>query len=505
MPSRRDELNAYSFARRRAVAAFLAPSPTGSEESAPRPLRTVLPGMIIGAVLLAGFGAWGMFRPAAPKGWSAEARNVVVGSESTTRYVVLKTHGRKQLHPVLNMASARLLLDPGSFEVLKVDEKILDGGELPRGATLGIPYAPDRLPDAREAASPKVWTVCELPTGDEGRLVERTVYVLAGEERAKVEGRDRLRGRQSLFVQGPDRTRYLVTADGTSHPIGEGAAARAEQPGTRLSQLVRALLGEGARPQQVSKEWLAALNPGKPLTFPELQAAGAAAGVPGLPKATDRIGMVLTAATGDGPQHYVVLPGRIAPVSDLVARLLMSAPGAQAMYPGEVPAPQPVAPQAVASGVRPFYGDRGWPDQIPVQANTGDRTVACGVYHGAKDAPERPELSLWAGSRRPLEAVDSGTGTYVTPGTGLLLRRPDTPGAKSGANYLLTDSGLRYSIPVSGGSPDQDGGAGGRVNENQVRLGYGDTKPVEVPAAWVDFLSKGPSLDTASARQPQGS
>ena len=48
MASRRDELNAYTFAKRRTVAAFLQPSPTGSEEGAPRPLRAVLPGAIVG-------------------------------------------------------------------------------------------------------------------------------------------------------------------------------------------------------------------------------------------------------------------------------------------------------------------------------------------------------------------------------------------------------------------------------------------------------------------------
>ena len=43
MASRRDELNAYTFAKRRMLAAFLQPSPDGSEEGAPRPLRGVFP------------------------------------------------------------------------------------------------------------------------------------------------------------------------------------------------------------------------------------------------------------------------------------------------------------------------------------------------------------------------------------------------------------------------------------------------------------------------------
>lgn len=73
MASRRDELNAYTFAKRRTVAAFLQPSATGTEEGAPRPLRAVLPGVVTAAVVLAAFGAWGMFKPTAPKGWDAPA------------------------------------------------------------------------------------------------------------------------------------------------------------------------------------------------------------------------------------------------------------------------------------------------------------------------------------------------------------------------------------------------------------------------------------------------
>src|SRR5581483_6355805 len=39
MASRRDELNAYTFSRRRTVAAFLRPSSGGDDEQAPRAFR----------------------------------------------------------------------------------------------------------------------------------------------------------------------------------------------------------------------------------------------------------------------------------------------------------------------------------------------------------------------------------------------------------------------------------------------------------------------------------
>src|SRR5437879_2808749 len=59
MAKRRDELAAYTFARKRTVAAFLAPSPGGSDEGAPRPVHMVMPSLAVGVVLVVGFIAWG--------------------------------------------------------------------------------------------------------------------------------------------------------------------------------------------------------------------------------------------------------------------------------------------------------------------------------------------------------------------------------------------------------------------------------------------------------------
>lgn len=202
MASRRDELNAYTFAKRRLVAQFLQPHPSGSEEGAPRPLRAVVPGVIVGAVVLAVFGAWGMFKPVAPQKWDTPYENVIIASKSTTRYVVLKTDGKTQLHPVLNMSSAKLLLAPDKGTVVNVDESVLDSGKIPHGATLGIPYAPDRLPDKTEAGSTKRWAVCERP-GEGGRAIQKAAFVFAEREQKKTDGTGKLRGGEVAYVEGP--------------------------------------------------------------------------------------------------------------------------------------------------------------------------------------------------------------------------------------------------------------------------------------------------------------
>ncbi|MEU7604536.1 type VII secretion protein EccB [Streptomyces sp. NPDC041003] len=527
MASRRDELNAYTFAKRRTVAAFLQPSATGTEEGAPRPLRAVLPSLIVGALVLAGFGAWGMFKPTAPKGWAEPGTRVIVGKDSTTRYVVLttKVNGKDQtrLHPVLNLASARLLLDPQKFKVITVEDKVLDGGKPPRGPIIGIQYAPDRLPSKEDAGKAKRWAVCQQPGGN-GRGVQTATFVLADREAAKTDDARRLTETQSLYVQGtgPGKERYLVDWTGTKYKFPEGTPA--------AGTMTNALVGTGATPQQVTPEWLGTLNSGDDLAFPPLPGkAGANADVKGLTTADNKVGMVLKAQTGSGAQHYVVLPGKVAPVSDFVAWLLISAPATDGLnMHGKA---REVDLQSLSPDAAPFAGDVKWPQEKTDRINqtapaagtqtgsgSNNRDTVCNVLRSV-DGQGNQTLSTWAGTGFPIDITASGTSAYVTPGSGLLYTQVQGKQTTAGGSlFLVTDTGLRYAVQANGdsdaekskiGAPDQakSGTADGRpeASQAQLRLGYGGITPAMVPIAWSEFLSKGPRLDTNSARQPQGS
>ncbi len=475
MASRRDETGAQAFARRRAVDAFLR-ARAGS--GAPRPVRTLVPGLVAAALLLAGYGLWGLIRPAAPPGWDEVGAKVLVGSESTTRYVVLRTGGTVELHPVLNLASARLLLDPSRYGVLMVDERVLDDGHLPHGATLGIPYAPDRLPGPADAGTAKVWSVCEQPGPDGSGSVDKAAFVLAARDADRVAGRGRLTGDQALYVQGPDGTRYLVDAHGTRHPLS----------GTAPDTLAQALFGGAPRPQPVTADWLATLPSGPALDFPRLPAdPGSPAGVSRLDADTDRVGMVLAVPDGDGAHYYVVLPGKVAPVTELTARLLLADPDTRGLYGDAGPAARPV-PAAELSPAGGAFGDPGLPSRPPRQVNTGRTDTVCGVYQGTADRRGRPRLGVWASGGYPVPLGDPATGAYVTPGSGLLYRETGD-GAASGL-FLVTDTGLRYAVPSGG--------------DDLARLGYAGVTPRQVPAAWSAFLSAGPALDTGDALRTQG-
>lgn len=515
MASRRDELNAYTFAKRRMVAAFLAPSPTGSDEGAPRPLRAVLPSMIAGALILAGFGAVGMFRPTAPTGWDRPGANVIVGKKSTTRYVVLTTgrgeNSKTLLHPVLNLASARLLLTPQSDGVVQVADDILDAGKPPRGPLLGIPYAPDRLPEDKDAGTAKRWAVCVQPGGS-GNTVQKAAFVLAERDNGLMEGANRLTEGQVLYVRGQDRTRYLVDAHGTKYRIDETPAD--------LGHLTGALVGS-AQPQPVTDDWLATLHDGSPIAFPPISATPAPRRTSRDGSPRGRTGSGRCCAPGTGGHRVLRRPRRKGPAGLRVHRLAAD----------QLPADRRPRPERRGARRRP-PGLRARPrtlhrpgralaahraDRVnSTEAGGSGRDTVCNVLRKA-DGNGVTTLSTWAGTSYPAAVGAGGTGTYVTPGSGLLYTqvrgRQTSP---DGSLFLVTDTGLRYAVQANGDSDAERSGIGtgstangpdGRPepSEAQIRLGYEKVAPVLVPIEWSDFLSKGPRLDTNSARRPQGS
>ncbi|TRV73422.1 type VII secretion protein EccB [Streptomyces sp. 130] len=507
MATRRDELNAYTFAKRRVLAAFLQSAPDGSGESDCRPLRAVLPGVLTGALLLAGFGAYGMFRPVAPKGWDRPGTNVVVGRTSTTRYVVLTTgrgaHRRTRLHPVLNLASARLLLDPGDYGVVQVADDVLDAGRPPRGPVIGIPYAPDRLPGEQDAGTAKRWAACVRPGGG-GAGVQKAGFVLAARDHRLTEGRNRLTGGQVLYVQDPNGTRYLVDARGAKYRVDE-------RPGD-LGHLTDALVGRAA-PRPVTRDWLATLHTGSPVAFPVVPGRiGAPAHVGGhLSARENRVGAVLRTTNGAGTAYHVVLDGRVQTVSEFTAWLIVNSPQTAPLR--QAGTAYPAGLQDFVPDPAPFAGQAAhWPARKAVRVDTAHRSTVCSVLR-ATDERGRTTLSTWAGTSYPAAVGAGGTSTYVTPGSGLLY----TPvrGRRTGPDgslFLVTDTGLRYAVQGNGdGDPGHSSRPAGtphgpvRASEAQIRLGYEDVRPVLVPAEWPKFLPRGPRLDTTSARRPQGS
>lgn len=519
MATGRDELNAYSFARKRTVAAFLRPSPHGSDEAAPRPLKTVLPSLGVATLVLIGFGAWGMLSPTAPKGWDTQGKNILVGSESTTRYVLVRTKGEEKasLHPVLNLASAKLLLNGEDPKVIKIKESVLDNSKYPMGTTVGIPFAPDRLPSAQDAKQAKVWALCES-TGDgkDGQPVRATYVLDQGDyDDLLHKGGNELKQREVLYVEGPAESggiapRYMVTSDGRAYLMG-GKLWKVQSESAR-NRLERAVFGDGVAPQKVSADFIKTLNVVGDLDFPTLSDVGSEAHIEGLAPQYSKVGLVLDARSGSSRQKYIVLKDRVEPVSEFTAQLWLFSDFVSGAYGGADPEPVKVNANDVQPVESEWMSEKNWPKEPVAQANkhweqAGDK-VSCSIWHGKDDKyTGMRQMTAWAGREYPKDVSQSGSNTYVSPGSGLLFKKVTGTDAGGGNTYLVTDTGLRYSVPstndseVTGGQKED----GEQTNTAQVRLGYGKISPVSVPEEWASLLAAGPELSSGNAEQAQGS
>ena len=109
---------------------------------------------------------------------------------------------------------------------MKIKESVLDNSKYPMGATVGIPFAPDRLPSASDAETVKTWALCQAP-GEDGQPVSAT-YVLDKSDNTKLfqKSSGRLKKDEVLYIEGPtDPTighgqRFMVTSDGSAYLIG---------------------------------------------------------------------------------------------------------------------------------------------------------------------------------------------------------------------------------------------------------------------------------------------
>ncbi|MFB6441391.1 type VII secretion protein EccB [Streptomyces sp. NPDC056411] len=539
MASRRDELNAYSFARKRTNAAFLKPLPNGSIESAPKPLKAVVPSIVMSVLVMVGFGAYGILSPVAPEGWDTVGAHVLVGDVSTTRYVVLSNgHKQKLLHPVLNLASARLLLDPDKFEVVKVKEAELDD-KLPHGPALGIPYAPDRLPNRKVADKPKVWAVCNRPGSGTNSKPQQAVFVLDGKDKQVVDdNKRRVDLHQALYVQDEQGKRWLVDHHGLAFPFDSSFGGwRSPQGKAAGDDTLRRIVFGSAEPQEVTEQFMNTLIKSRvPITLPQVPGVGETTSSAEVPAAAKKVGSLLEDSDG---QKFVVMKDGVEEVSNFVANLLAQGPQNAGKLKQDGTELKPVS---VATGrVHPkpdeanhplkFWGkiqgyDLPWPDDDISAANnfghgpqdgglsTATGGVSCSVYKGTNTKypgaaqlgyPNGvPDMQTWVGKDYPAK-IAPGSTSYVTPGSGLLYRQVSTSSSNTGSLFLVTDTGLRYSVPENNDGGDKAGKADQEVGQAQARLGYKDSHPPLMLKAWSELLSAGPSLDVKSARKPQAS
>lgn len=463
MATKRDLVEAHAFSRRRLVTAFVSGAPGGREVEPVRPGRTIVGGLALSVLLIAGAAIAGVFAPRTPDGWLREG--LVVSRETPDPYVVLVDPETQEpiLHPVINITSAKLILGADARPRFVPQEAI---DSVTPGRELGILGAPRNLPPPERLVGTG-WTACLAP---QGGLRLRL-------------GADALRpvpGGAYLVRSGA--TYYLV-AQSRPSATTPSAAHRFLLPsdgGARDNLLAALGVETSAEAAPVSPAWLALVPQGAALElgafglldFGEpLDYSGGDSGIPG----EARVGDVLDVAgeelllTGDGPAGLQPFE---AAVYDHVP-----APPHRTFTPAE----PPKVPRADLQLARAH-----WPDQmlavvfgehcLRLEAGAG---VAPSVTLGT-DPPEGAAAEgLAPGAVSVL--VDSGRGAYVRSG--------DWSESASGSQFVVDANGIAYPL-------DGPGAAG--------YLGYDAAAAPLVPDSWMQLFAPGVTLSRDAALCPPG-
>ncbi|MFC4147891.1 type VII secretion protein EccB [Micromonospora mangrovi] len=457
MPSRQDQLHSYQFTVQRAVAALVMRETDPARSPFRRLAGAGLASVLVAAIGLGGFALYGLFAGGGTSWRDSSA--VIVEKESGARFV----YREQRLHPVLNYASALLIIGAERPRTVLVSRRSIDG--VPRGLPLGIADAPDSLPaPGRLATGP--WTVCSVPSTEAGRTEPRSALLI---------GRDATGGRplgeQGMLLRHPDGGIYLLWHQ-RRYLLRD------------TDRVLAALAATRERAVPVAPALLNTVPAGADLAPPPLRGLGG----PSDAVSGAAVGDVyLVRNSGGGRQYAVAERDGLAGITELQASLLLARTGQGEPKPITLgrfatlpkrPDLVPVGPTAPpTSPPRLAGGDTG-----AICARVGDDTGVRDVRTGVTP----PDLTAAARSVPPPGRPDPlADQVVVEPGRGAVVESAAAPGAPGGAISVVTDLGRRYVLA--------DGAVLGM-------LGYSGVRPVRLPAGLVSLVPAGSALDPAAAR-----
>ncbi len=432
--------------------------------------RAFTVGLILAMVVAAGAVVVSFLSPRAKLG---EA-DIVADKDTGALYVRINN----VLHPVLNLASARLITGSPKNPVFVKPSEL---ATLPRGPLVGIPGAPTRTPNPANDTESQ-WTVCDhtTPAGN------TTVTVIAAPPSLSNGVGPLPTGSAILASFGGQ---VFLIYDNQRIPINLQDKAVALAVGIDSS---------APPPLPMSRALHDALKGAPPLVVPVIPAAGTPS-----PWGLDPsvvIGSVIKVRPIDGgaDAFSVVLTDGVQRISQVTAAIIRNAD------PRNPPPPIEVAPNALLSIPQShalnvdFYPDKPVKLVDPVAA-----PVTCLSWTQSRDEV-KPHVQVLSGRSLPLTdaarpvavvTADPNKGTandvYVPPGTGQLVQvAGGTPAAVTGeAMWYIADTGVRYGLVTNPQNPKED---------PQVALGI-TARPLPAPWSIVSLLPAGPALSKADA------
>jgi hypothetical protein len=536
-PTTKSQVQAYRFVLRRMQSALVRKDAVMLHDPMRTHSRATIVGVCLAGVGLIGFLIWGILSPQAK---APTKDGIVIGKPSGQVYVLIAEPDR-QLVPVFNLASARLLLmaqqqqaqegagggqtapaanpNPQVVAPTVVDDNQLR--DIPKGRKVGIADGPDLLPSADQRIE-SLWTVCDQyvlnpdePDPAKKSKVETTVIAGVADRGAQ------LAENESLLVRAPDGATYLVyRTPGTANlPNTDAVRAKVDlsfdEEGNFIHPEVPAALDlhVEVKPnpqtgqleltgQEIRTITTGTLNaiPGKTeLKTPPIQGRGADSNVK-LDDPDLKVGSVFKVErAGEVTKFYVLQENGIEEVSQSTADLIRyyNSPGGaeiKAITPAKIANADPVD----------AIDDSTYPETATEVLTPENFPVACLSWRASgSGANAEEQTSVHVGKRLPgiplnsqgkAESVAISTPNadgvridhfYMPPGRGAVVRQATSPeDFLKGQIALISDRGVKYGVP------DAATAAG---------LGLGDQKPA--PENIIRLLPDGAALSVKDVRQ----
>jgi type VII secretion protein EccB len=452
------------------------------------PLRTQSRSVLVGALVLItgviGCFIFSLIRPAGVAGDSA----ILADRETAALYVRLG----EQLHPVLNLTSARLIANraenPATVKSSELDK-------FARGNLVGIPGAPERM--VQNTSRDADWTVCDATSGSAAgvTVIAGRLDGSGGQERSDT-GNDRSERASAL----PSEDAVLVSNDGGPNAgtwlLWEGRRSLIDLNDRAVTGAL-GLPADPPAPRAIAPGLFNAVPEGPRLAPPVIAGAGEQPTF-GLPVPAP-VGSVVAAFDTDNTlRHYAVLTDGLQPVSPVVAAILRNTNSF-----GLSQAPQIGADDVARLPVAQAIDVDAFPSEPISIVDAAAAPLTCAHWSHPVDATGGT-LQLLSGAALPVaeglravQLVGGGVGAtanrvILTPGTGFLVQtvgqdvrqQPASPAA--GSLFWVSDTGVRYGI-------DQDG------DQNTVAALGLTPPPLPIPWAMLSQFAAGPTLSRGDA------
>lgn len=454
------------------------------------PLRTQTRAVAMGAVLLvtglAGCFVFSLIRPSGTAG-----TNAVLADRSTA---ALYVRVGDDLHPVLNLTSARLIVgkpvNPATVKSTELDR-------FPRGNLIGIPGAPERM--VQNPSADANWTVCDTvsePAQSGHAAHSAGITVIAGRPDSSGARAATLAPRQALLAERDGATWLLWDGKRSQINLADHAITNALGLGQANSEI--------PAPRPIALGLFNAIPEAPPLTAPGIPNAGAPApfSVPA-PIGAVVVSYALDQSSSGAPRYYAVLPDGLQQISPVLAAILRNTNSYGLDQPPRLGA------DAVAKlPVSRMLDTARYPDQQVGLVDAAKSPVAC-AYWSKPAGAASSSLNLLSGSALPMaesirtvDLVGGGSpqnGTVATrvalaPGTGYFAQTvggsPNSPGA--GSLFWVSDTGVRYGID---NEAEHSAAGHGKTVEALGLTG----PPVPIPWSVLSLFANGPTLSRADA------